>query len=107
MVATGNQKAIDQAFASVRKGGKVLLFGAPSIGASYHLDVSKLFTRQISLISSYSCVEPEMHEAIQLVLGEKLDVRGLVSDRFKLKEADKALEHAHSSKTAIKTIVTA
>lgn len=107
MVATGNEKALNQAFASVRKGGKILLFGAPSIGASYHIDVSKLFTRQISLISSYSCVEPEMHEAIQLVQEKKLNIRGLISDRFKLKDADKALEHAHSSKTAIKTIVTA
>ena len=106
MVATDNEKALDQAFASVRKGGKVLLFGAPSIGASYNLEVSKLFTRQISLVSSYSCVESEMNEAIQLIEEKRLDVRGLISDRFKLKEADKALEYAHASKTAIKTVVT-
>lgn len=107
LVATGNEKALDQAFASVRKGGKVLLFGAPALGARYPLDVSSLFSRQISLISSYSCVESDMHEAIQLVKDEALDLESLVTDRFSLREADKALEYAASSKTAIKTLVTA
>jgi L-iditol 2-dehydrogenase len=107
LVATGNEKALDQAFASIRKGGRILLFGAPAVGAHYQLDMSKLFSRGNSLITSYSCTEAEMHEAIRLVSDRQLDLRGLVSDRFKLKEADKALEHARSSKTAIKTIVTA
>jgi L-iditol 2-dehydrogenase len=107
LVATGNEKALGQAFASVRKGGRVLLFGAPAVGARYELDVSGLFARQISLISSYSCVESEMHEAVKLASGKKLKLKALISDRFKLQEADKALEHARTSKTAIKTIVTA
>jgi L-iditol 2-dehydrogenase len=106
LVATGNEKALDQAFASVRKGGRVLLFGAPAIGAHYHLDTSALFSHEVSLLTSYSCTEAEMHEAIRLVSEEKIDLRVLISDRFLLKEADRALEHARSSKTAIKTIVT-
>lgn len=107
LVATGNEKALDQAFNSVRKGGKILLFGAPSIGALYRLDVSSIFSRQISLVSSYSCVEPEMHEAISLVEEGKINLASLISDRFKLRDSDEALEHARMSKTAIKTIVTA
>ena len=106
LVSTGSENALDQAFASVRKGGKVLLFGAPGIGAQYRLDVSTLFSGQISIISSYSCVESEMHEAIRLVSDKRIDVGSLISDRFKLKEADKGLEYAKTSRTAIKTIIT-
>ncbi|HYY90579.1 MAG TPA: alcohol dehydrogenase catalytic domain-containing protein [Candidatus Dormibacteraeota bacterium] len=106
VVATGNVQALDQAFASVRKGGRVLLFGAPSVGARYQLDVSGLFSNQISLISSYSCVESEMHEAMQLVSSRGIDVRSLISDKFALKEAAKALDYARTSTTAIKTIIT-
>jgi L-iditol 2-dehydrogenase len=106
LVATGNEKALDQAFASVRKGGRILLFGAPAVGAHYQLGTSALFSREISLITSYSCTEAEMHEAIRLVSEKKLDLHALISDRYKLRDADKALEHARSSKTAIKTIVT-
>jgi L-iditol 2-dehydrogenase len=106
MVATGNEQALDQAFASVRKGGRVLLFGAPSVGARYSLDVSRLFSNQISIISSYSCVESEMHEAVQLVSLRSIDVRSLISEKFVLREAAKALDYARTSRTAIKTIIT-
>jgi L-iditol 2-dehydrogenase len=105
IVSTGNEKALNQAFSSVRKGGRALLFGAPSHGATYQLNVSELFSRQITLLSSYSCVEAELEEAIELVSKKKLDLKSLVSHRFKLRDAEKAMEFAKTSKTAIKTIV--
>ncbi|HEX9613026.1 MAG TPA: alcohol dehydrogenase catalytic domain-containing protein [Candidatus Bathyarchaeia archaeon] len=105
IVSTGNEKAINQAFSSVRKGGRILLFGAPSHGASYQLNVSELFSRQIILLSSYSCVEAELVEAVMLVSEKRLDLKSMVSDRFKLRDAEKAMEFARTSKTAIKTIL--
>jgi len=105
IVSTGNEKALNQAFSSVRKGGRILLFGAPSHGASYQLNVSELFSRQITLLSSYSCVEAELAEAVRLVSEKRLDLKSMVSDRFKLRDAEKAMEFARTSKTAIKTIL--
>jgi L-iditol 2-dehydrogenase len=105
IVSTGNEKALNQAFNSVRKGARILLFGAPSHGASYQLNVSELFSRQITLLSSYSCVEAELAEAVRLVSEKRLDLKSMVSDRFKLRDAEKAMEFAKTSKTAIKTIV--
>jgi L-iditol 2-dehydrogenase len=106
IVSTGNEKALNQAFSSVRKGGRVLLFGAPSQGASYQLNVSDLFSRQVTLLSSYSCTEAEMKEAIRLVSENRLDLKSLISDRFKLRDTEKAMGFAKTSKTAIKTMVT-
>jgi L-iditol 2-dehydrogenase len=105
IVSTGNEKALNQAFKSVRRGGRILLFGAPSREASYQLQVSDLFTRQITLLSSYSCVEAEMEEAIRLVSEKELDLKSLISNRFKLRDSEKAMEFAKTSKTAIKTII--
>jgi L-iditol 2-dehydrogenase len=105
IVSTGNEKALNQAFGSVRKGGRVLLFGAPSQGASYQLNLSDLFSREITMLSSYSCVEAEMEEAIRLVSEKRLDLKSLISDRFQLRDGQKAMEFAKTSKTAIKTIV--
>jgi len=105
IVSTGNEKALSQAFSSVRKGGTILLFGAPSHGASYPLNVSELFSRQITFLSSYSCVEAEMEEAIRLVSEKRLDLKSLITDRFKIRDAEKAMEFAKTSKTAIKTII--
>ena len=105
VISTGNEKALSQAFSSVRRGGRILLFGAPSQEATYQLNVSELFSRQITLFSSYSCVEAEMKEAIKLVSEKRLDLKSLISDRFKLRDAEKAMEFAKTSKAAIKTIV--
>ncbi len=105
VVSTGNEKGLSQAFSSVRRGGRILLFGAPSQGATCQLSVSELFSRQITLFSSYSCVEAEMKEAIKLVSEKRLDLKSLISDRFKLRDAEKAMEFAKTSKAAIKTIV--
>ena len=105
IVSTGNEKGLSQAFGSVRKGGRILLFGAPSHRASYPLNVSELFSRQITLLSSYSCVESEMEKAIRLVSEKRLDLKSLVTDRFKIRDAEKAMEFAKTSKTAIKTII--
>jgi len=105
IVATGNPSAFGQAFHSVRKGGRILLFGAPAQGASYDLDVSNLFSRQISIITSYSCIEPDIHEALKLVSDGKIDLASLITHRFQLKEAVEALKFAASSQSAVKTLI--
>ena len=105
IVSTGNPKAIQPALASVRKGGKLLLFGAPAQGSSIDLDVSALFSRQISIVTSYSCVESDIHRALGFLTRGDIDLRSMVTDRFALREAPKALEHARTSRTAVKTII--
>jgi L-iditol 2-dehydrogenase len=105
IVSTGNPKAILPALASVRKGGRLLLFGAPPQGATIELDVGSLFSRQISIVTSYSCVESDIHRALELLVKGELDLRSMVTDRFALKEAPRALERARTSRTTIKTIV--
>ncbi len=105
IVSTGNQKAIQPALASVRKGGKLLLFGAPAQGATIDLDVGALFSRQISIVTSYSCVESDIHRALGFLAKREIDLRSMVTDRFALRDAPKALEHARTSRTAVKTVI--
>ena len=105
IVSTGNPKAIQPALASVRKGGRLLLFGAPAQGSSIDLDVSALFSRQISIVTSYSCVESDIHRALGFLTRGDIDLRSMVTDRFALREAPKALEHARTSRTAVKTMI--
>ena len=107
IVATGNEKVLTQALESVRKGGRILLFGAPAIGATFNIDVSKLFSRQISIVTSYSCVEAELHRVLTMLHERSLDLNTLITDRFKLKNADEAFRTAESSRIAIKTMIVA
>ena len=105
IVSTGNQKAIQPALASLRKGGRLLLFGAPAQGATIDLDVGALFSRQISIVTSYSCVESDIHRALGFLAKGDIDLRSMVTDRFGLRDAPKALEHARTSRTVVKTLI--
>jgi L-iditol 2-dehydrogenase len=107
IVSTGNPKAILPALASIRKGGKLLLFGAPAQGSTVDLDVSSLFSRQVSLITSYSCVESDLQRALELLVRRDIDLSSMITDRFALEKSPEALEHARSSPRAIKTIIEA
>ncbi len=106
IVSTGNPNGLLQALASVRKGGQVLLFGAPSRDATFQLDVGSFFARQITLTTSYSCVEAEIERAIQHVSQRLLNLRTMITHRFPLQEATSAFSSATST-FAVKAIITA
>jgi L-iditol 2-dehydrogenase len=105
IVSTGNPNAIQPALASVRKGGKLLLFGAPAQGSTIDLDVGALFSGQISIVTSYSCVESDIHHALSFLTRGDIDLRSMVTDRFVLRDSPKALEHARTSRTSVKTMI--
>ncbi len=105
IVATGNPQATQDAINSVRKGGNVVLFGAPSRGALLSLDVSRLFLREIGIQSSYSTSETEMQLALELMEGGKINPSQMITHRLSLERIDEALHLAESGREAVKVIV--
>lgn len=105
IVAAGNPRAFAQALTTVRKGGRVCLFGAPRIGSMHELDLHDLFAKQIRIVPSYSCVESEMQEVLALLAEGKLDLKRLVTSKYPLREAVNALENARSPSLGVKTII--
>jgi L-iditol 2-dehydrogenase len=91
-VATGNPKAIIQALRSVRKGGKVCLFGVPVLGSILDYDFSTLFNSEISIIPSYGAIESNIKRALNLIEKQKLDLKNLVTHRYKLENFTEAMD---------------
>ena len=54
IVATSSLKALEDAIDMVRKGGTVMMFGVPSKGAMINLDMSKVYSKEITLVTSYA-----------------------------------------------------
>ena len=105
VVATANLKALESAFAAVRKGGTILLFGAPTRGAMMSLDMSKMFLREVRFQSSYSTSETEMPIAIQLIESKRVRPSEVITDRFPLSRAIEALGLADKPQDAVKIMV--
>ena len=106
IVATGNLNAITQAIEFVRKGGTVVLFGVPSKEAKMQLDVSKVYSKEITIVPSYAASEIDTMVAFKLIQENKVEVKKLITHRVDLTESKKALEYAHQGNDAIKIIIT-
>jgi L-iditol 2-dehydrogenase len=105
IVATGNPKALESALGIVRKGGRVLLFGAPARGSRLSLDLSRLFLRELTLMSSYSSSELEMRMALQLIEHKRIDTTQMLTHRFPLDRLLEAFHVAQNARMAGKIII--
>ena len=105
IVATGNPKALESAISVVRKGGKILLFGSPPRGARLSLDISRMFLREITLLSSYSATETDMRMALELIQRRRIDPSMMITHKLPLDKAVEAFRIAQDGRTAGKVIV--
>jgi L-iditol 2-dehydrogenase len=105
IVASGSPKAIVQALGAVRKGGKVLLFGAPFKGSVLDYDISEAFNSELAILTSYGTTEKETRRALKLFGSGEIDFAPLITHRFPLADFDDAVE-ASMSGAAMKVLIT-
>ncbi|MDE1861783.1 MAG: zinc-dependent dehydrogenase [Thaumarchaeota archaeon] len=106
IVSTGNLSAITQAVDSVRKGGTVVLFGVPTKDAKLSLDISKVYSKEITITPTYAASENDTRGAFEMIKDGKVDVKQLITHRFCLPDSAKALEYAHQGNDAMKIVIT-
>jgi L-iditol 2-dehydrogenase len=105
IVATGNLKAVSDAISATRKGGTIMLFGVPSKGATMDVDMSVVYSKEITLTPSYAASDLDTKQSLQLISSGKVDVKRLITHRYSLLESQKAFEHAHTGQNAMKIII--
>lgn len=106
IVSTGSVTAIRQGLDTVRKGGTLVIFGAPPKGSAITYDPSLIFIREVKVMPSYSTSEIEINAALELVSMRRIDLASLVTDRFDLSKSAEAIRFAASNKEALKVMVT-
>ena len=105
IVATGSLKAISDAISSTRKGGTIVLFGVPSKGATMDVDMSVVYSKELTLTPSYAASDSDTKQSLELISSGRLDVKRLITHRYSLSESQKAFEHAHTGQNAMKIII--
>jgi L-iditol 2-dehydrogenase len=106
IVATSSLKALDDAIDMVRKGGSVMMFGVPSKSATINLDMSKVYSKEITLVTSYAASDNDTKEALRLISSGEIDVKHLVTHTYPIIDTQKAFEHARTGENAMKIIIT-
>ena len=93
-LAALGQGALDQAVDAARPGGHIIVFAATSPGETARLDLGALCAAEKEILTSYSSSVDVQDLAAQLVFSRELRVRELVSHRFPLAQAARAVEVA-------------
>lgn len=106
IVATSNLKAVADAISLVRKGGTVVLFGVPSKGAKMDLDISDIYSKEITIVPSYAASDVDTNTAFKLIESLKVDVKNLITHRYSLTDSQKAFDHARYGSDSMKIIIT-
>ncbi len=106
IVATSSLKALNDAIDMVRKGGAVMMFGVPSKGAKLDLDMNKIYSKEITLVTSYAASDSDTKEALRLIESSQINVKQLITHTYPIIDSQKAFDHARSGDNAMKIIIT-
>ncbi len=106
IVATSSLKALDDAIDMTRKGGTVMMFGVPSKGAKLDLDMSKIYSKEITLLTSYAASDSDTKAALHLIESFQIDVKQLITHTYSISDTQKAFDHARTGENAMKIIIT-
>jgi len=107
ILATPSVKALPTALSTLRKGGVLLIFGAPKKGERESLDFSYIFLNEISIVTSYSASELETNLALRLISSGVVRFSDLITHKFKLDKIDEAFEVAHNPHKSMKVMIIA
>mgnify|MGYP002813596750 CR=1 FL=1 len=106
IVSTSSLRALEDAIDMVRKGGTVMMFGVPSKDAKIILDMNKIYSKEITLVTSYAASDTDTQEALRLIESSQIDVKQLVTHTYSIQDSQKAFDHARSGENAMKIIIT-
>ena len=105
IVATSSLHAFQNAIKLVRKGGTVVMFGVPNKGATTDIDMSIVYSKEISIVTTYAASDIDTKNALDLISSGRVDVKSLITHKYSLAESQKAFDHAKTGENAIKIII--
>lgn len=96
ILAIGIPSLVNQALDIVRKRGYVNLFAGFSVGDMPPVDVNKIHYKEINLTGTSASARRDHELALRLIQNKMINVSKVVSHRFSLDDAEKAIQLAES-----------
>jgi L-iditol 2-dehydrogenase len=97
-----NNKTLETALDQVRDGGNLIIFTSGPTDTS--IDPSRLYFRELNLITTYSPALEDLKDATRMIFNHEINVKPLVSHQLPLQEIEQAVALYRSGK-AIKVFV--
>ena len=81
------------------------MFGVPNKGDRIEIDMSVVYSKEISVITTYAASDTDTKNALELISSGKINVKSLITHKYTLNDSQKAFEHAKSGDQAMKIVI--
>jgi L-iditol 2-dehydrogenase len=105
ILCTGALPAVEQAWATVDKGGAVVFFAVPGPDKTVTFPANAFWTSEIRVLTSYYCGPPDIEESMRLLAAGDIEVESLVTHRLPLDEIGRGFRLVLEGREAIKVII--
>ena len=106
IVCTGSVSAVNQALASVERGGTVLFFAPTAPGVTTPISINDLFWRtDITLTTSYAGSPADYATALNLIHARRVPVREMITHRLSLEETGLGFQLVTQAQDSLKVII--
>jgi L-iditol 2-dehydrogenase len=105
VVSAGAASAAEQAFRSVDRGGRILIFAPPTPGTMVPVPFGDLWKDEVTITSTYAGSPKDIMEAIEHLRTRTVVVSDMITHRFGLADAGKGFELVAKAEDSIKVII--
>jgi L-iditol 2-dehydrogenase len=105
IVSTAALPAIKQGLQCVEDGGAILLFAPTRPGIELPLDLNDLWSRQITLTTTYAASPGDLAEALEVIRTKKVNVEDMVTHRLGLDETGEGFRLVAEAGDSLKVVV--
>jgi L-iditol 2-dehydrogenase len=105
VLCTSALSAVEQAWASVDKGGAVVFFAVPGPEKRVVIPVNDFWTKEVRILTSYYCGPPDIQEAMGFLADRAIEVDSLITHRLPLRDIALGFQMVIKGKDALKVII--
>jgi len=103
IICTGAYLAVEQAFKSVDKSGKILLFAIPD--KDIMIPTVDFWRNEITVTASYGAAPIDLEESLDIIKNKKIDVKSLITHALPLEEAKEGFRLVTDAKESLKVVL--
>ena len=105
ILCTSAMSAIEQAWACVEKGGRIVFFAVPDPGKDVIVPINDFWMNEVTILTSYYCGPPDIVQAMELLETGRIQVDDLITHCLPLKDILKGFELVMDGTESVKVII--
>ena len=105
IVCTGALPAAKQALECIEKGGTIQYFAVPKPDERLEIPINDFWRNETTIMTSYGAAPDDLRKALEIIKSRNIDVKGMITHKFPLKDTNKGFRLVAEAKGSIKVII--